>query len=134
MICPYCGYKSHVVNSRSHSKQDAVWRRRECIKCLSIWTTDEKYELSTTHRVFEDKTSDFEPFQRDKLFVSILDSLRHRKRRTQEAGAITDTIINKILHDRTAIIKTTKIQELTYKTLRLFDPTAAAVYNATHFN
>jgi hypothetical protein len=64
------------------------------------------------------------------LFVSILDSLKHRKHAIKEASALTDTIIGKVLIRHEAVISKEDIKQLSYKTLRLFDETAAAVYAA----
>ena len=37
MRCPVCGWKTiHVIETRY-----GTWRRRECRKCLSRWSTEE---------------------------------------------------------------------------------------------
>jgi len=132
MVCPYCKTSTKVVNSRSHRKSQAVWRRRQCKSCQATWTTDENYDLSTTHRVQNSSDSHFEPFQRDTLFISIFDSLKHRKQATAEASALTDTVIDAMLAQKSPILNKNSLRQQTHQTLAAFDQTAAAVYSALH--
>lgn len=130
MQCPYCHAETQVTNSRSHNKGHGVWRRRRCKNCLSDWTTTENYDVATTHRVLRARTDTYEPFNRDILFVSIRDSLQHRKSATNDASALTATIISKLLSLGKAQLTTEEIKSIAVATLASFDSTAAAVYSA----
>ena len=130
MLCPYCLSRSGVANSRSHNVAPTVWRRRKCKSCAAVWTTIEKIELSTTHRVRSMKTNRLQQFQQDKLYISIWKALQHRKQPTAEATALTDTIVAKVLAKKSAIIESSVIQKITIETLGAFDPIAASVYSA----
>lgn len=45
MNCPSCGFDdSKVVDSRTTDAQDAIRRRRECLKCTTRFTTYERRE------------------------------------------------------------------------------------------
>lgn len=132
MKCPYCNEATKVTNSRSHNNNHAVWRRRKCKSCDSIWSTDENYSLNTTHRVIYSDMTHFKAFSRDILYVSILDSLAHRKDRIEEAGAITDTIISKVLSLKSSNINIEQLKSIATDTLKSFDVVAASVYKATN--
>lgn len=74
-----------------------------------------------------------QPFLRDKLFLSIHDSLKHRKTATADAAALTATIINQlytIAHE--ARLEAAEIIDLSAATLERFDAVAAAHYRAFH--
>ncbi len=131
MKCPYCNSNTVVSNSRSRFKGSQVWRRRQCKSCDSIWTTHEVIDLSTSHKV-EDRQKRLQPFSRDKLFMSLIDSLRHRKTTLTDATALTDTVIRQVLAHKAPTIKTYDIALVTHKALINFDKTAAAVYLASN--
>lgn len=131
MFCPYCNSDTKVTNSRPSKSYPEVWRRRECKQCRSIWTTREYIDLSTSHRV-RTQHKLLQAFSRDILFISIKDSLQHRKTALADATALTDTVLDRVLAQKQAIIETTTIIEVTQEVLYHFDHTAAAVYTAKH--
>jgi transcriptional repressor NrdR len=130
MHCPFCQSKSRVSNSRSTAKGTQTWRRRACTSCGAIWSTREKIALEDTHCVISSTSS--EPFSRDKLFMSIKDSLQHRKTALSDATGLTDTIINDVLLLKSATVPMEKLTAISYTCLRRFDKTASAVYKATY--
>lgn len=131
MVCTYCFGKTQVVNSRRQQRRNAIWRRRRCLSCSAVFTTSETAELSQSLVVATDNA--VEPFNRDKLLIDVYDSLRHRKKALRDATALTDTIINKLpVVQNHGLLTKTKISEITYKTLRLFDTAAATHFNAFH--
>lgn len=132
MLCPYCASRTQVTNSRSHTSDQAVWRRRSCKSCNAVWTTDETYDLSKTHRVSKPSQKRSEVFQRDVLFMSIWKALQHRKKALNEATALTDTIIMRVLALKQPIITTSDIKNAAHKILSNFEHTAAAVYIASN--
>lgn len=132
MVCPYCDGKSRVINSRSHNNGRGVWRRRHCAVCNAVWTTSENSELASTHRVSDGTSKAFSAFSRDVLFISIKDSLQHRKTAVYDAGELTDTIIGKVLSLKCPEIPARDLAGIVHSVLLRFDPTAAAVYHAKH--
>ena len=130
MRCPYCNSSTKVTNSRSTNHNQMVWRRRTCTQCLAAWTTHEIYVLTSTHTVKRLSQKHPEPFSRDELFMSIKESLQHRKTALDDATALTDTIITQVLALKTALIESSQIFELAHACLENFDTTAAAVYKA----
>jgi transcriptional repressor NrdR len=132
MVCIYCGGKTQVVNSRGAAKKPSVWRRRQCLQCQAIVTTREQIDLSEALRV-RNHSDRLEPFQRDKLFMSVYNSLSHRKTALEDATQLTDTIIEQLLRVQANGVLT--IVDLTSETLpviKRFDK-AAAVYYQAHY-
>lgn len=131
MVCPYCSSKTQVTNSRSRAGGTEVWRRRECLSCKQIWTTNEHIDLASSHRIHTSENA-LEPFSREKLFVSIKDSLAHRKTALEDATALTDTVLAAVLRQKQANIQVSQLISIVHEVLQRFDPTAAAVYSAKH--
>lgn len=131
MVCIYCGNKTQVTNSRHQKRTNSVWRRRSCLDCLAIVSTTETIDLSTAIIVI-DKNS-HKPFSRDKLFISIHDSCKHRKTALKDAIALTDTIISLIIPQiKQASISKNDIKQTAHKVLEKFDNAAAVQYQAFH--
>jgi transcriptional regulator NrdR family protein len=132
MVCIYCGGKTQVTNSRPQKRLNRTWRRRECLSCHAVFTTEEAAELSTSLSVRHEH-GQMSPFSRDQLFASVLNAVGHRKTSVADASALTDTIIAKLLHSTvTATIKPAEIVNAAYNTLARFDTAAAVQYQAYH--
>jgi transcriptional repressor NrdR len=132
MVCIYCGGSTRVTNSRPQRRLHQTWRRRACTKCGAIFTTNEAVDLATS-LVVRRKDNTVTPFDRDQLFVSVLQSVGHRKQPIKDAGALTATITAKLLHGtKTAAIKPSDITEIAIQTLKRFDSAAAVQYAAYH--
>lgn len=133
MVCIYCGSlsKTTVVNSRTSAKTSTTWRRRNCSACGSIFTTREY--LDYTGALGVQKNDTLKPFQRDYLFVSVYNSLSHRKTALSDATELTDTIIKSLLKLQTnGVLSNRHITETTADTLQRFDLVAATYYQARH--
>ena len=131
MVCIYCGNETKVVNSRPQKRLNRVWRRRTCLNCGTTFTSTEAVDLSGSVTVRDIKL--LEPFQRDKLLMSIYDSLKHRKSALSDATGLTDTVISQLyplMSD--AVIEKTVITEVTSVVLQRFDKAAATHYQAFH--
>ena len=132
MVCTYCGCETQVINSRLQKRLNKVWRRRKCQGCNCVITTLEGPDFSST-LLFKSPNGHLEPFQRDKLFLSVYDALKHRKTAQQDATALTDTVIAKLLgqvHDATLLKK--DVIDTTSGVLKNFDKAAATSYVAFH--
>jgi transcriptional repressor NrdR len=131
MVCIYCGGGTKVTNSRPQKRMNAIWRRRQCLRCGAIFTTTEAADLLRSWRI--QKKSVLEPFSRDNLFVSIYDSLKHRKTALEDASGLTDTVINKCLeHVANATLDRDDLVTVAAQTLKHFDKAAASHYTAFH--
>lgn len=77
--------------------------------------------------------NDIEPFSRDKLLVSVYDSLRHRKTALSDASGLTNTIIGRLLHMvENAQLSKNDIARTAIAVLKRFDAVAATHYGAFH--
>ncbi|HEY5268278.1 MAG TPA: hypothetical protein VII94_04040 [Candidatus Saccharimonadales bacterium] len=132
MECYLCGHDTKVVNSRSQSRLKQVWRRRVCINCDYIFTTIEKIDLERSMLVkFSDDT--IESFIKEKLLLSINDSLGHRNDHINEAISLTNTILAKLQSKyKTPMLEKNDIITTTEEVLKNFDKTAAVYYSAYH--
>lgn len=133
MVCIYCGSETRVSNSRAQRKTNAVWRRRACDNCQATVTTLEKLDLGSALVVTDKRRH--EAFSRDKLLISIHDSLKHRKTALADAMALTETIISHLTpHIVDAALTKELIIAETSKTLARFDKAAGVQYAAYHAN
>ena len=132
MNCVYCNSDTKVVNSRLQKKANQVWRRRECKNCRAVFTSLEGVVTSQALMLLE--SGRLEPFYRDKLFLSIHDSLKHRKTALSDATALTDTILGKLYKNsiKDAVINKKSLVETTANTLKHFDNAAFTHYKAFH--
>lgn len=133
MVCIYCAGPTYVVNSRHQRRSNNIWRRRKCHACGSIVTTEESIDLSTA-LVVQSASRQLEPFSRDKLFITVYESCRHRPTALRDAIALAQTIINNLITPETTpgLITTTHIVATTVSILDRFDPIAATLYKAAH--
>ncbi len=72
-----------------------------------------------------------EPFSRDKLLISLYDSLRHRKTAIDDATALTNTIVGQLINKNTeAAISKSFVTSVVLSVLEKFDAVSAVHYNA----
>ncbi len=134
MVCVYCNAKTKVVNSRWKKQYNQVWRRRECLNCHAIFTTDETVDLASAWMVTDKLTGIDSKFLVEKLVISIHECLRHRPNAASDAINITDTIVARLQRSTDTSIKIDKtvIKEATFVALNRFDTTAGMLYRAIH--
>ncbi len=132
MVCIFCGGNSEVSNSRQSSKASAVWRRRACKKCLKVFSTREKPDLSLSVSV-QDKNMPPQPFSEDKLLFSVHRCLTHRKDALAASRALSDTIVRRLLpFSDDGLVSTGEIAKITYGVLQRFDKPGAVFYKSHH--
>jgi len=130
MVCIYCGAKTKVVNSRGQKRLKQVWRRRKCFNCNNIFTTIEHINFSGS-LIIENSSGKIEHFVKEKLLLSIYDSLGHRKDALGDSLAITDTIMSKVLNSlKTPLINRYDLINISASVLSRFDKSAAVHYKA----
>jgi transcriptional repressor NrdR len=131
MVCIYCSGETKVTNSRPQRRANQVWRRRQCLSCDNVFTTLEAVDLTTSLLIHRNAL--YEPFQREKLLLSVYDSLRHRKDAVEAATALTNTIVGNLLKDiDNATVLRAKIVATTADVLKKFDNAAYVQYLAFH--
>lgn len=131
MVCIYCSNETRVTNSRSQKRTNGVWRRRTCTACGTTFTSVEEPDLAGS--IVVKSQEQLQAFQRDKLFLSIYDSLKHRKTALADATALTDTVLSKLHPNmKNAVVTKTIIFEAVLITLKHFDNAAVTHYRAFH--
>jgi transcriptional repressor NrdR len=132
MVCIYCGEKTEIINSRPQHRSNNVWRRRQCNSCKSIFTTAESVDYATAWTV-RSLSGRYEPFSRDKLFISIFESCKHRKRPLNDATDLTQTVIKKLLSEvKDGSMRAPDISRVTQVVLNRFDQAASVYYQSFH--
>jgi transcriptional repressor NrdR len=132
MVCIYCFNKTEIINSRLQKKTNQVWRRRHCTTCNGIFTTLEQADLLTS-LLYKNSSGRLESFQRDILFLSVFDSLGHRKTASSDATALTATILSNLsLRIKNATLERSDIVNVISAVLKRFDKAAAITYSAYH--
>ena len=132
MVCIYCGKKTQVVNSRNQKKLNQTWRRRKCPSCKNVFSTIERINLASS-LVIKNRTNKIEGFQREKLFLSIYESLGHRKNPIEDSAAITDTVVSNLLERiKSPLIERSDLIKTCLVVIKNFDKTGAVHYAAYH--
>lgn len=129
MVCVYCGSDTEVVNSRPKKLDNAVWRRRLCVKCSAVLTTFEKYDLRTAFMV-KKRSGALQSFQRDKLLISIARSIDHKNNSSQAASSLAENVLRNLLKNKPVdkIITSSDISNVTSLALKRYDPSSSIKY------
>lgn len=130
MVCLYCANQTAVANSRLQKKSNHIWRRRKCLHCRAVFTTIEAPDLQTGLSVYHQNS--YKPFYRDKLFISIYESLKHRKAALTDATALTDTVLLHLQPVINGTVDRDRIVSTVLGVLQRFDKVAATHYGAYH--
>jgi len=133
MVCIYCGGATQVANSRLQKKSNNIWRRRRCLTCSAIFTSQERASYSQS-LALQTGTSHIVPFERDLLFLSVHDACRHRPHPAADAAALTETAIAALLRNSVSqgLIKRDDVVITTSTVLKRFDTIACVQYLAVH--
>ena len=132
MVCVHCGHDTKVTNSRLQRRTNQVWRRRRCLSCGATFTTLEAADFGAVWLV-EGLGGHLVPFSRDKLFLSLYDSCRHRPEAVDDATALSETVINKLVSQvKDASLTRRAIVTIAQTTLSRFDNLAGRHYQAFH--
>ena len=131
MVCPYCSHETRVSNSRPQKRTNGIWRRRACINCGAVFSSTEQIDFEKS--IVVSMNNAYTPFLRDKLFLSVYESLKHRKTALRDATALTYTIISHVLiHVNDGVVSGDDIGRTSVDVLNRFDKTAATYFTAYH--
>lgn len=131
MVCLYCDTKLVVINSRPQKRTNSVWRRRSCPGCNIAFTSLEEIDPAST-LVIKDSSGRLQPFSRDKLFLSVYKSCRHRMDPVEDARALTATIVARLGDRKSPELTRRQVIKTVAKVLGRFDSLAAMQYEAYH--
>lgn len=132
MVCTYCRSKTKIVNSRHQRPLNQTWRRHRCSNCLAVFTTLEKPLLEQAWRI-EEENSKLSPFVREKLFIGLFESCKHRPTAIKDAHHLTDTVIARLSPEvKNATIHRKIVVQTAAEVLKHFDKAAHSHYLAYH--
>ena len=131
MKCPFCGdQESKVVDSRHSEDGLSIRRRRECLNCQRRFTTYEVVESLPI--IVVKKNGSRQPFDRNKIFNSMMHAFDKRKVSVEELERITTEIEQTIQNTLEREVSTDKIGEMVMERLKPMDQVAyirfASVY------
>lgn len=132
MVCVQCGAKTHVSNSRLQRRNNQVWRRRHCLACGAVYTTEEAVQYGDVWAV-QSQNGSLQPFSREKLWLSLYKSCEHRQTALEDATALCDTVLRKLMplgeNGRLGINTIVQVSQIA---LNRFDKSASVYYQARH--
>lgn len=131
MKCPYCrSKKDKVVDSRSIRNNQAVRRRRECLKCRKRYTTYEYVEEIPLMVIKSDGRR--EPFDRQKVLNGLIKACEKRPISVDKLESIVAKIEVQLQNKFVKELKSKVIGEMLMKALHSLDEVAyvrfASVY------
>ena len=131
MQCPFCrAQNTKVVDSRLVGEGEQIRRRRECLKCLSRFTTYETVELSLPRLIKRDGRC--VEFNKEKLQAGLTRALEKRPVRAEQVEGLLCKIISQLRHCGEREVETSRLGDWVLKELRDVDEVAyirfASVY------
>ena len=131
MKCPYCGEENtKVIDSRPAEENNAIRRRRQCLKCKKRFTTYEKVENIPLIVIKKDDIR--EPYDRGKIEAGIVRSCHKRPVSYEQIVSAVEDVENKIFNMEKKEISSRAIGEIVMERLKELDQVAyvrfASVY------
>lgn len=131
MKCPFCGHvETKVIDSRVSESQDAIRRRRECLKCEQRFTTYERVEEVPLMVIKKDGRR--EPFDRNKLMRGLVVATVKRNVSSSQLTAIIDGVESELRNTFRYEISAKQLGDLVLEHLKDLDKVAyvrfASVY------
>jgi len=131
MDCPACGYaESKVIDSRTSESQEAIRRRRECLKCGERFTTYERIEERPLMVVKRDGSS--EPFDFNKLRRGIMTAVVKRPISADTVDGLISDILTYLQNSMRYEVSSKTLGDMVLRRLKELDGVAyirfASVY------
>ena len=133
MRCPFCKCPdTQVKDSRVSEDGSSIRRRRSCPKCGSRFTTIEHIQMRDLIVI---KKNDVRvPFEREKLYKSILLALRKRQIDSDKVDQLVNRIVRQLESSGDSEIKSSVIGELVMEELLALDKVAYVRYASVYKN
>ncbi|ERL06532.1 transcriptional repressor NrdR [Olsenella profusa DSM 13989] len=131
MRCPKCGCEeSKVVDSRPSENNDAIRRRRECIRCGTRFTTYERREEMPIMVVKKDGHK--EAFDRTKIMRGLMVATIKRNVPLERLDGLIDSILSELRDSGTVEVNSQELGKMVLQRLVDIDKVAyvrfASVY------
>ena len=133
MRCPFCSCDdTQVKDSRVSDDGYSIRRRRSCPKCGARFTTIEHIQMRDLIVI---KKNDVRvPFEREKLYKSILLAVSKRDIDTNRVDQLVNRIVRRLENGTEPEIKTSTIGELVMDELFALDKVAYVRYASVYKN
>ncbi len=132
MVCTVCAHNTRVINSRIQRRLNQVWRRRKCLTCHNVFTTIEEADYASIW-IVKHTNGNLTPFSRDKVFLSLYESCKHRASAISDSASLTSTVITKIKPlAQNGMIHSETIAQSILVVLNRFDKAASTHYASFH--
>lgn len=133
MRCPFCSCDdTQVKDSRVSEDGYSIRRRRSCSKCGARFTTIEHIQMRELIVV---KKNDVRvPFEREKLYKSILLAVSKREIDANRVDQLVNRIVRRLENGTEPEIKTSTIGELVMEELFALDKVAYVRYASVYKN
>lgn len=134
MVCPYCHHRdTNVTNSRQHREQPRVWRRRQCSRCKTTFTTYESVAEKELPLVIDPHKKKPVTFSLPKLLVSIYESLSvDSPNRADDAQALAMSVYRELSEATDAVLERATIAMTTYEVLTRYNARSGLSYGVVH--
>lgn len=131
MRCPKCGFdESKVVDSRPSENNEAIRRRRECVRCGMRFTTYERREENPLLVIKKDGTK--ETFDRQKVMRGLVRATVKRSIPISALNGLIDSIESELRDNGISEVESSEIGNMVLKRLLPIDKVAyvrfASVY------
>jgi transcriptional repressor NrdR len=122
MQCPFCHHDDlKVTDSRNAVEQNAIRRRRECLKCEKRFTTFETLELTIqVHK----RDGRYEDFEQDKLIRGLDAACRHTRVSRDQVRAMANRITLDLIERQVREVETTELGDIAMAHLKELDTIA----------
>jgi len=132
MVCVNCNSETRVINSRIQKRSNQVWRRRRCVMCGLVFSTEENVLYQHVWLV-SNPNGGYSPFSAQKLFMSLYESCQHRSSAVVDATELSRTLIKKLQpRFKDGLISSQTITQVAQVALNRFDKAASVSYEAHH--
>ena len=123
MRCAFCGHdETKVVDSRTSESQDAIRRRRECLRCGDRFTTYERREEMPLMVIKRDGRR--QPFDRQKVLQGIIKACEKRPISMDKMEEVLSYAERQIQKKPEREGSSTRIGELVMERLKYLDDVA----------
>ena len=131
MKCPYCGEENtKVIDSRPAEENNAIRRRRQCLKCKKRFTTYEKVENIPLIVIKKDDIR--EPYDRGKIEAGIVRSCHKRPVSYEQIVSAVEDVENKIFNMEKKEISSRVIGEIVMEILKELDQVAYVRFDSVY--
>lgn len=122
MQCPFCNHdESKVTDSRNAVEDNAVKRRRECLRCLRRFTTFETVDLTVQ---VKKRDGFYEDFSQEKLIKGLDAACRHTRVSHDQVRNLAGKITAQLMERQVREISTKELGELVMRELQQLDTVA----------